>query len=272
MVNARDLWLVMLVMALLNGAMGTLSVGVWRNVLGCEIARKLLHVGMGIVTLFFPLLFRDAWPVLLLCLLTTIEMLVLRHARFLRFLLAGALDGVQRRGWGEFAFIGAVTILFIAARGDTVLYVAPLLLLVLADAAAALCGTRYGRTFYVFAGARKSVEGSLAFGVVALMSTLIVLLMSHIEVQRALPLALAIAAATTLVEAVASRGCDNLLVPLCAFVLLKFSLTQNVPMLWLEAALCMVPTVFCLLVLCRRAYVALRASTKNVVATRAGWR
>jgi phytol kinase len=57
--------------------------------------------------------------------------------------LSGVLNAVDRNSWGEFYFPVSVAILFGLARGDKLLYVIviPLLVLTFADAVGALLGT-----------------------------------------------------------------------------------------------------------------------------------
>ncbi|MGH7427416.1 MAG: hypothetical protein ACREJ4_03510, partial [Candidatus Methylomirabilaceae bacterium] len=49
--------------------------------MGPELVRKLLHVGMGLVTLSLPWLFATAWPVLLLTVAFTCFLTSLRLSR-----------------------------------------------------------------------------------------------------------------------------------------------------------------------------------------------
>ena len=73
---------------------------------------------------------------------------------------------VERATFGELYFPLSVAWLFWLTCGDDpLLFVIPILMLTLADAAAAVVGARYGLTPYI--GAGKSLEGSAAFAVVA---------------------------------------------------------------------------------------------------------
>ena len=128
-----------------------------------EVLRKGLHVTMGLTTLSFPWLFDSGWPVILVVLACTAAFIAL-HARLpLLRRLGEALSHVKRVSVGEFCFVAATGIMFFLAADDPVLYCIPLLLLTLADAAAALVGTAYGRHRYATMWDYKSVEGSAAF-------------------------------------------------------------------------------------------------------------
>ena len=103
-----------------------------------ETTRKLLHVGSGILTLAFPFVFVDLWPV---ALLSGGAALVLAAARFVRF--SGVVGRVERASWGEFYFPLSVVILFWLSLGEhELLFVIPVLVLTLADTAGAVVGTQ----------------------------------------------------------------------------------------------------------------------------------
>ncbi len=201
-----------------------------------ELIRKLLHVGMGLVTLTLPWLFVATWPVLLLATAFTCFLIALRFSPALRRLLGGVIDGVARDSLGEICFPVAVGVAFLLSAGDPILFSIPMLLLALADAAAALVGARYGTLRYATADGHKSLEGSLAFLVVAFLCTHITLLLfTDTGVPESLVIALALALLAMLLEAVAWRGLDNLFVPLGACFLLKVFL--RLELMALEASL-----------------------------------
>ena len=171
--------------------------------LPAEARRKLVHVAMGLVTFTFPWLFASAWPVLLLGVLAlgwfgAVSLSAALHARF------GAALG-ERGSRGAFWFVCGVALTFVLSDGDAAAYGVAILVLTLADAAAALVGKRFGRT-------RKSFEGSTAFFVVAF-------LVSAAALQAYIT-ALAVALAATVVEAAFGNGVDNLLVPLAVLAVL----------------------------------------------------
>src|SRR5437868_3151074 len=79
-----------------------------------ELTRKLVHMGMGLVTLTFPWLFDEAWPVLTLAGLSVVLLLSLRLVKVLRSGLGSVLGGVGRESsLGEVYFPVAVAVLFV---------------------------------------------------------------------------------------------------------------------------------------------------------------
>jgi len=189
-----------------------------------EYSRKMLHVGMGLLLCPLPWLFDRPWPVVLLC-GVYVGLLVAR-----RFLVAldnhvgSVIDGVGRRSVGEFLFPIAVAIVFVLARGDRSAFVASMLVLTLADAAAAVVGRRYGLCHYASPGGCKSVEGSLAFATVAFASThLTLLLLGGAGRVECVLIALIVALVTMMAEALVTGGWDNLVLPIGTFGILKLT-------------------------------------------------
>jgi phytol kinase len=232
--------------ALVLGALGVL-LGVLRLVQSLtkphpEITRKLLHVSMGLVTLSFPWLFDTFWPIVVLAVLSITLLLSIRFVRPLKVALGGVVGGVHRFSLGEVYFPLAIAILFfLYLREDAgqperpLFYCIPLLLLTLADAAAALVGVRYGQHRYSTDDGHKSAEGSVAFFAIAFMVVHVpLLLFTEIEkTQRAktLLISLLLAWLVTLFEAIAWAGLDNLVLPLVAYLLLKLYLQTSVEQL-----------------------------------------
>src|SRR5439155_2791963 len=103
-----------------------------------EITRKLVHAGSGILTLAFPFLFRDAWPVLLLTGASAALIAAIKFMPALRRRFGGAVSGVDRSTLGELYFPVSVALVFWLTRGaHPLLFVIPILVLTLADATCA---------------------------------------------------------------------------------------------------------------------------------------
>lgn len=220
--SAIQSWSVIcLALTALLGLMVGLSACRRRGILAAEPARKLLHIGMGLIALSFPWLFDRAWPVLLLAAAATLVLMAARSLAPLRACLGSALHDVERASLGEFYFALAVVLLFLLANGEKLLFCVPILLLTLADPAAALVGMRWGRR-RIPGVESKSVQGSLAFfGVAFAILYLSLLLATGWGIAGSLLLCLVVAPGVTLIEAVAGRGLDNLWIPLGSFGLLR---------------------------------------------------
>jgi phytol kinase len=186
-----------------------------------ETTRKMFHTGSGALTLTFPFLFHESWPVVLLtgasaALVTAVKLLPALRARFGR-----VANRVERPTFGEVYFPISVALVFWLSRGsDPLLFVVPILMLTFADATCALVGARYGVTRYV--GASKSVEGSVAFVAVAFLCVHVPLLLwSAVGRAESLLIAATLALLVMLLEGSAWRGLDNLFIPIGGYFLLR---------------------------------------------------
>lgn len=187
-----------------------------------EVLRKLLHVGMGLVSLSLPWLFGTPRPVLLLAGLFAAGLLAGRCSECWRRVTGGVLCGITRPSVGDLCFPAGVALVFALAAGHMSHFCIPVLTLTFADAAAAVVGTRFGAHQFGGPGRRKTLEGSAAFCLVAFLCAYVPLLLRP-EGGWAWTFLLSISLAVllTLVEAVSGSGLDNLTVPFAALLLLR---------------------------------------------------
>jgi phytol kinase len=185
-----------------------------------EVARKLVHGGMGAGTLSLPWLFDSDGPVIVLACVAVVCLAWIR--RFRPAGLDSVLFGVRRFSFGEFYFPIAVASLFVLTRGQWLLYCIPLIILTLADTAGALIGSRFGELKFRTRDGWKTVEGSGAFFVTAFLSAAIPLSLWGVRspVDNFL-VSLVLGFLVMLLEAIAWRGLDNLIIPLASFLLLQ---------------------------------------------------
>ena len=193
-----------------------------------ELPRKLLHAGSGLLTLTFPFLFTELWPVLLMTGGSALTLAAIKFLKPLRLPLGSVVDGVSRTTLGEIYFPIAVAIVFWLSRGKSpLLFCIPILVLTVADATCALVGMRYGQTR--FAGANKSFEGSVAFIVVAFFCIHVPLILwSNVGRIETLLISLTLAFLVMLLEGSAWRGLDNLFIPIGGFFLLQASMPLGI--------------------------------------------
>ena len=186
-----------------------------------ESTRKMFHTGSGVLTLAFPFLFHDVWPVLVLTGAAVALVAAVKFVPALRRRLGGVANRVERPTLGELYFPLSVAVLFWLTRGEpALLFVVPVLMLTFADATCALVGGRYGLTPYQ--GASKSLEGSVAFAVVAFLCVHVPLLLwGGVGRAESLLIAATLALLVMLLEGSAWRGLDNLFIPLGGYFLLR---------------------------------------------------
>ena len=194
-----------------------------------ELARKFVHVAMGITCLSFPWVFASVWPVFVLCGLSLIGLIVVKLHPKLRGRAGGCLYGVERQSLGELYFAVGIAVLFWWSDGDPLMFCVPTLVLTVADAAGALIGLRYGKTSYATLTGHKSAEGSAMFFLAAFMSAHVpLLLFSEIGRAEVLLVSLTLALLVMLVEAISTGGLDNLLIPLGGHFLLSEYMTMPI--------------------------------------------
>lgn len=181
-----------------------------------EHTRKLVHLGGGVACLFFPFLVRSPWVVMALALPLTGLFVAGAKLGFLK-----SLHGVARRSRGAEYYPLAVLLVFVITQGRPWLYLSAVLVLAVADAFAALIGSRYGVVRYEVENETKSLEGSLVFLVIAFLAIhLPTLLLTDLQRPVCVLAALLVAALVTGFEAVSLEGADNLFVPLAVVVIL----------------------------------------------------
>jgi phytol kinase len=215
-----------------------------------ETSRKLLHTGSGALTLSFPFLFHELWPVLLLTGAGALLMFGIKFLPALRTQLGGVANRVERVTFGEVYFPLSVALLFWLTRESHVLlFVIPVLMLTLADATGAMIGHRYGMTRYF--GASKSLEGSIAFVIVAFLCVHVPLLLwSDTGRAECLLTAATLGLLVMLLEGSSGRGLDNVLIPIGGYFLLRFYLSLDATALLLH--LLVTVALVALLLLARR--------------------
>lgn len=181
-----------------------------------EWSRKFVHFTGGLLVLAFPWIFESRWSVA--ALVATFSMVIwgTRRAGLLQ-----SVHDVSRASEGGLFYPLGVVLLFTLAYDRPAFYLAAALALIVSDTAAALFGSAYGRNTYTVESDRRSLEGSVAFFLTTFLAIhLPLLLMTGIERDVSVLIAVHVALLVTLVEGVSIRGSDNLLVPLSAYFLL----------------------------------------------------
>ncbi|QCO55076.1 hypothetical protein EOK75_04335 [Pseudorhodobacter turbinis] len=220
-------WQLMLALAsvaVLLGLMGVVRQLAAKWQIGAEVQRKLIHIGTGLYALVLPWLFPERWPVYLLVGVTLGVMLVLRlpNSR-----LGKTLHGVGRSSYGDLLLAISVGLCLFLAQDRLYLYVLPIAVLTLADAAAALAGSTYGTRFFKIEDGIKSIEGSVVFFFVTLLiSILCLMVMTGLAPLNIIVLSVMVAGFGTLVEATSWRGFDNFFLPLGLLVFLSVHATS----------------------------------------------
>ena len=196
-----------------------------------EGRRKIVHVALGLAVLTLPFVFAGPGPVVLLCVLCVGVLMLARRQRA----LGAALHDVGRASLGEIYFAVSVAGLFLlqavgvkagaaaaAISADpSVFFIVPIAIMTLADTAAALAGTEYGKRIFFVERGHKSVEGVAAFFLVSwLVALILLLLLTGIPRAEVVALSGFLAFVGASIEAESWGGLDNLFVPFGAYLIL----------------------------------------------------
>lgn len=190
-------------------------------------ARKILHVGAVGGCAAAPFFVSDLLPLILL----------VGGAELLLLYLVGSgklfTEENGRRSWGIALFPLSYLVLLICFPDDRWMIALPMAVMAICDACAALAGHLFARRYYNLTGDRKSLAGNLAF-------VLSFLALASLTEGRFSLFWIIAALITAALEALGSKGTDNLLVPLGAALLFQHQ-QSGFPESWLWSAFAGLP-------------------------------
>jgi len=183
-----------------------------------EWTRKIVHLCTGIFALSFPLLLDNHWWVLLLAIGFLVLLVSSIKLNFLK-----SINGVNRITRGSILFPIVVYGCFLVYNkyDHLVFYYLPLLILAICDPVAAYVGKNWPWKKYHIRSYTKTLSGSLGFLAFALLVSWTMLSsLADSDFSTNFFLAIGIALATTIAEAVSNKGYDNLTIPIAALLVL----------------------------------------------------
>ena len=191
----------------------------WRGY-GSGFTRKIIHIGVGMMSWFIPFLFTSAWPFVLACAAFMVINLI-----DWRYGLIGSMQSKHRSNLGTVYFPFAAAVVALIFWEQPPLMVAALMPLTWGDGIAPVIGAAYGRRVYRVHTSTRTVEGSAGFFVAGFIFTWLALWVMpgtpEISPVGAILPALVIMAVTTVIEAFSIWGLDNLTVTAAAIIILS---------------------------------------------------
>jgi len=189
-----------------------------------DITRKYVHVVTGLLTMLFPILIGNHWLVLTLCGSFFIILLF-----SMKFDLLPSINRIKRQTLGSIFYPVIVFLCYMIYEQKVyhlIYFYLPVLTLAFCDPVAEYVGKTYKWGKYQIHGHTKTLIGSTGFFVSSfVLSLILIIYLSNIGFVSALPFVLCIAFTTTLAEALAQKGYDNLTIPAIAVLnLLYFNL------------------------------------------------
>lgn len=192
----------------------------WRGY-GPGFTRKVIHIGVGMLSWLIPFLFNSPWPFVFACAVFVVINLI-----DWRYGLIGSMQSSSRSNLGTVYFPLAAAIVALIFWDQPPLLVAALMPLTWGDGLAPVIGAAYGRRVYRIHTSTRTLEGSAGFFVAGFLFTWLALWvmpgMPEITPVEALLPSLVIMVVTTLIEAVSIWGLDNLTVTAAAILILNF--------------------------------------------------
>jgi phytol kinase len=191
----------------------------WRGY-SSSFTRKVIHIGVGMMSWALIFIFTSPWPFVFMCLLFAV--LLYLDYKFV-FFPAMASQDKSNKGTIYFPLAAAACVLIFWEQPP--LMVAALMPLTWGDGLAPVVGKAYGRRAYFVASHMRTVEGSAGFFVFGFLFTWLALWVMPgpptIDAGTAFLPALVITVATTAVEAVSIKGSDNLTITAVSLLILS---------------------------------------------------
>ncbi|MBP8950505.1 MAG: hypothetical protein KBG73_16795 [Candidatus Promineofilum sp.] len=187
---------------------------------GSGFTRKVIHIGVGMMSWFLHLLFTSPWPFVAACgAFMVINLLDWRYDFF------KAMKSSSRSNLGTVYFPLAAAVVALVFWEQPPLMVAALMPLTWGDGLAPVIGATWGKRVYRIHTSTRTMEGSLGFFVAGFVFTWLALWvmpgLPEISPAAAVLPALIIMGVTTLIEAVSIWGLDNLTVTAAAILILS---------------------------------------------------
>lgn len=184
----------------------------WKRVkLHPELARKFVHITVGVFVAFLPFWVSYNWIMIMSVFFVLVNLA--NH----RLKVFHAIRSVRRTSWGDVLFgVGTFSVAWF--QPDAWLFAMSMLQVSLADGLAAVAGVTYGDRhgkYYLF-GQPKTIVGSSTFVVVSALTLIFGFMLSSYFVAPAqmLPVALMLPILLVCAENVSVFGWDNLTLPL----------------------------------------------------------
>ena len=197
-----------------------------------EATRKIVHILAGVMVATTPFVLQSMWPMIILGIVFTIlDYYAVRHNLF------HAMHGGQRQTYGTVFYPLSFIILTATLwQHDKLVLVTSMLVMALADAAAAIVGEHVKKPRVLRIGSeQKSVQGSIAMFLVSWLIIAFCLLSARrlgildYSLLRIFFIALIVSIIAMLAEVLSTAGSDNLSVPLGSAFALYFLLHASIP-------------------------------------------
>ena len=191
--------------------------------LSSDFTRKVIHVGVGNWIFLWPFTFQYWYTI---CIPPAI-FIVLNYVSYRKEVFKAMERKEKAGGLGTVYYAFSLTVLSAAFWyvGEAWIAALGMMLMAWADGLADVVGRRYGSHLYSVFGSIKSIEGSVGFFIIGILSSTVTILFFTTFWNLVLPqsiflISVLISGFGTFIEALSPRGTDNLTVPILSSVLL----------------------------------------------------
>lgn len=178
-----------------------------------DVTRKITHVLSGLITLLFPAYFSSHWYVLIICVLFFILLIASK-----KLSLFPSINKVERNTWGSFLFPVVIYYCFVFYewQNEPLFLYIPMTIMAVSDTLAEIIGVNLAWLPYKIGQSKKTIAGSLSFAVSAFLISAGILFYSGFDINFSIVIGITLALSTALIEALSTKGFDNLTVPVVA--------------------------------------------------------
>ena len=185
-----------------------------------SFTRKVIHIGVGMMSWFIPYLFTNPWPFVVACAFFAIlNLLDYKYGFF------SAMASSDKSNLGTVYFPIAAAVVAIIFWDRPPLMVAALMPLTWGDGIAPVVGKKFGKRLYHIHTSTRSLEGSLGFFVACFFFTWLALWLVEgspvISPAEAILPALIVTTTTTIAEAISIWGLDNITITAVSIFILS---------------------------------------------------
>lgn len=185
--------------------------------------RKFVHVFTGVIAMFFPIYIEQPLDLILLCMTFAIILTMSKKWNLLQ-----SINAIERTSRGSVLYPLIVILCFLVQfyKGNVIYFFIPILVLAFADPMAEYAGRKLKYKPFSVLGNSKTISGSLAFFVTALLTSIVSMhFKEDLNLVLILSCSIVIALLTTVGEAISIKGYDNFIIPICAILgLMIFSI------------------------------------------------
>lgn len=186
--------------------------------MGKEASRKFIHIMLGNWWFIAMCFFTNVWSATLV----PITFVVINYVSYKRDLIK-VMERDEQDGLGTVYYAIALLILAIISFGiyqKPILGLIPALVMAYGDGLAAVIGKIVKSKTYRVGETTKSIAGSITMFVISIMLIATYFIYKGTPVGQTIPMALIMSFAVTLIEAVSTKGIDNISVPISVLIMM----------------------------------------------------